>query len=61
MDLVFRVNYRSVPGQSLWLNLAAFFTGSGVRIEQVLPLSWLNERQWEVTVALQGSGPLRLS
>ncbi len=61
MDLVFRVNYRSVPGQSLWLNLAAFFTGSGVRIEQVLPLRWLNERQWEVTVALQGSGPLRLS
>ncbi|KAB2641278.1 MAG: 4-alpha-glucanotransferase [Verrucomicrobia bacterium] len=61
MQLVFRVNYCSVPGQSLWLKLAAFFTASGACIEQVLPLRWLNARQWEVAVELHGNGPLRLS
>ena len=61
MELVFRVNYRTVPGQSIWLKLVALFTGSGARIEQVLPLRWLNERQWEGAVELQGTGPLRLS
>ncbi len=61
MQLVFRVNYRTVPGQSLWLKFAALFTASGVRVEQVLPLRWLNPQQWEGSVELEGTGPLRLS
>ncbi len=61
MQLVFRVNYHTVPGQSLWLKLVAFVTGSGARIEQGVALRWLNDRQWEAVVELQGLGPLRLS
>jgi 4-alpha-glucanotransferase len=61
MQLVFRVNYHTEPGQSLWLKLVAFFTGSGARIEQGVALRWLNDRQWEAVVELQGLGPLRLS
>jgi len=61
MQLVFRVNFRTVPGQALWLKLVALFTGSGVRIEQVVALRWLNEQQWEGSVEIHGAGPLRLS
>jgi 4-alpha-glucanotransferase len=60
MKLVFRVNYRTRPGQSLWLKLAALFTANGARVAEVLPLRWLNPEQWEGTVELDGSGPLRL-
>jgi 4-alpha-glucanotransferase len=61
MEIVFRVNYRTVPGQTLWLRLVALFTATGARIEQVMPLHWINDRQWEAAVELQGSGALRLS
>jgi 4-alpha-glucanotransferase len=61
MQLVFRVNYRTVPGQSIWLKLVALFAGNGARLEQVVPLHWINESQWEVAVEMQGLGPLRLS
>ena len=61
MKIVFRVNYRTVPGQSIWLRLVALFTGSGARVEQVVPLHWINDGQWEGAVEMQGLGPLRIS
>jgi 4-alpha-glucanotransferase len=61
MELVFRVNYRTVPGQSLWLQVVALFTDNGARLEQVLPLHWINAGQWEGSVAVHGTGPMRLS
>ena len=61
MKIVFRLNFHTVPGQSIWLSLVAFFTGSGVRVQHVLPLRWLNDRQWEGALELHGAGPLRLS
>lgn len=43
MKIVFRVRYRTVFGQSLWLLLRR---GSGQR--EFLPMRWLNEEQWEL-------------
>ena len=60
MKIVFRLNYHTVPGQSLWLKLATVLPEQQVRFEKVLPLRWLNERQWELTLEVQGGGPLRL-
>jgi 4-alpha-glucanotransferase len=61
MKIVFRVNYRTRPGQALWLKLAAGL-GDGARLEQTLPLYWLNPEQWEGTVDLDdGPGTPRLA
>ena len=60
MKIVFRVNYHTHPGQTIWLKLVALFTSSGVRVAEVIPLHWLNAEQWEGAVELDGSGTFRL-
>jgi len=60
MKIVFRLNFHTVLGQSLWLKLATVLVGKDIRIEKVLPLRWLNDRQWETSLEVKGGGPLRL-
>ena len=60
MKIVFRLNYHTVPGQSLWLKLTTLLDGGNLRLAQVLPLHWLNDHQWEVTMNVQSGGPLLL-
>jgi 4-alpha-glucanotransferase len=43
MKIVFRVNYRTVPGQSLWLIDTTAET-------KAVPMHWLNQEQWEVSL-----------
>ncbi len=59
MKIVFRLNFHTVPGQSLWLKLATSPQGSELRMEQVLPLRWINDRQWGADLEISGC-PLRL-
>ena len=42
MKIVFRVNYRTTPGQSLWL------LHSTAQHSHVVPMHWINHEQWEV-------------
>ncbi len=59
MKLTFRLNYHTVPGQSLWLK--CLITGDGAeRGEQVVPLHWINPEQWEARVEVQKTGHFRL-
>ncbi len=60
MKIIFRLNYHTVPGQSLWVKLGIVLDGSDVRIEQTLPLHWRNEQQWEAEHVVHGSCRLRL-
>jgi 4-alpha-glucanotransferase len=60
MKIVFRLNYHTVSGQSLWLKYAVVLGASGIRFDQVAPLHWINDQQWEATVNLKGTGPLSL-
>ena len=60
MKIVFRVNYHTVPGESLWVRLSIQPEGTNVRIEQVLPLAWLNDRQWQAQHVVRASCRLRL-
>ena len=60
MKIVFRVNYRTVPGQSLWLKLATVYQEKELRFDKELPLHWLDEWHWETTVEIHGGGPARL-
>ena len=48
MKIVFRLNFHTIPGQSLWLKLATIAGNPGIRFEQVLPMRWVNDRQWQV-------------
>ena len=59
MKIVFRLNFHTEFGQTIWLKLAVFPAKSDVRIEQTLPLRWINDRQWEADIEVSG-GPLRL-
>ncbi|MBC8126902.1 MAG: 4-alpha-glucanotransferase [Gloeobacteraceae cyanobacterium ES-bin-144] len=60
MKIVFRLNFHTVPGQSLWLKLATTLKETGVRFEQVLPLHWINAQQWEVDLDVEGGGAMEL-
>jgi len=60
MKIIFRLNYHTTPGQSLWLKLATAFKGKKVRFEQVLPLHWLNDQQWQVEINVACTDPLGL-
>jgi 4-alpha-glucanotransferase len=60
MNLVFRLNYHTHPGQSLWLKYSTVLDEKGVRFDQVVPLHWVNERQWEATVEVHGRGRIRV-
>ncbi len=60
MKIVFRLNYHTVPGESLWLKLAAVLGDDRLRFEQVLPLRWINDGQWQTEIELHGPEPVRL-
>ena len=60
MKIVFRVNYHTVPGESLWVSLSIRPEGTDVRIEQILPLRWRNERHWEAEHVVHATCRLRL-
>ena len=60
MRIVFRVNFHTDPGQSLWLKHATVLGAGSARVEQVLPMRWLNDSQWEIGVDLSGAGTLRV-
>lgn len=60
MKIVFRLNYHTVPGQSLWVKYSTVLDEKGVRFDQVVPLHWINERQWETSVEVHGSGRFRM-
>lgn len=60
MKLVFRVNYHSSPGQSLWLKYSTVLDPVGLRFDHVVPMQWLNSEQWETEVQLSGAGCFRL-
>ncbi len=60
MKIVFRLNYHTNPGQSLWLKYSTVLDEKGIRFDQVVPLHWLNDRQWEMSVDMGGSGQFRI-
>jgi len=60
MKIVFRLNYHTVPGQSLWLKLTTIVGTPGLRFDQVLPMSWINARQWQAELDLKASGAFGL-
>ena len=60
MRIYFRVNFRTEPGQSLWLKHSTVIGDGAARVEQVLPMHWLNDMQWEIGLDLQGGVPSRV-
>lgn len=60
MKIIFRQNFHALPGQSLWLKLTIMLERGQVFFEQILPLHWINDRQWETQLEIRGGGPLRL-
>ncbi len=56
MKIAFRLNFHTVPGQSLWLKYSTVLDGKGVRFDQVAPLHWVSDRQWECVVNVKGEG-----
>ena len=60
MNIVFRLNYHTVTGQSLWLKYSTVLDEKGVRFDQVVPLHWLNDGQWETRVKVRGEGRFRI-
>jgi len=55
MKIVFRLNFHTEFGQSLWLKLSTLLEGSDVRLDQILPMRWINDRQWEADLDVSGS------
>jgi 4-alpha-glucanotransferase len=60
VKIVFRLNYHTVLGQSLWLKVAVVLGTQPVRFEQTVPLRWINDRQWEGIVEVGGAGQFQL-
>ena len=60
MNIVFRLNYHTVPGQSLWLKYSTVLDDKGVRFDQIVPLQWLNDGQWQASVKVQGTGCFKI-
>lgn len=56
MKIVFRLNYHTAPGQSLWLKYSTVLGENGVRFDQAVPMHWLNDQQWETQVQVSGAG-----
>ncbi len=54
MKIVFRVNYHTFPGQSLWLIYTTTET-------KVVPMQWLNNEQWEIPLNFDGKENLPTS
>jgi len=47
MKIVFRLNYHTRPGQSLWIDVATYMGEAEVWESQELPMQWVNPEQWE--------------
>ena len=60
MNIIFRLNYRTDPGQSIWLKYSTVLDEKGICFDQVIPLHWINEWQWETLLDLHGVGRFRL-
>ena len=60
MKIVFRLNYHTVPGQSLWLKYSTVLDEKGIRFDQVVPLHWINDAQWETRVNVSGAGKFKI-
>lgn len=60
MKIVFRLNYHTIHGQSLWLKYSTVFDENGVCFDQVVPLHWINDGQWEASLEIQGTGTFRM-
>lgn len=53
--IVFRLNYHTVEGQSLWVRI--IIGAGGNEFVQTLPLRWINDRQWQTEWELgKGTG-----
>ncbi len=59
MQIVFRVQYHTVPSQSLWLKYSVH-ADDGVTLGQVAPMRWLDSQRWEVELNVDSSVPFRL-
>lgn len=55
MKIVFRVDYHTVPGQSLWLKLTIAGDGN----ERGLPMRWINERKWQTEIKIEQAQDLQ--
>ena len=60
MKIIFRLNYHTTPGQSLWLKYSTVLDKKGVRFDQIVPLHWINSEQWECTVKVRGAGKFKI-
>lgn len=60
MKIVFRLKYRTVVGQSLWLKYSTVLGDEGIRFDQEASLRWRNENEWEATVKVKGAGKFRI-
>lgn len=60
MKIVFRLNYHTHPGQSIWLHVSANGDDGGPRIRQCLPLRWVNDRWWELAIEIESDETVRL-
>ena len=60
MKIVFRLNYHTTPGQTIWLKYAIILGTGGIRFDQMAALHWINDQQWETSVDIKGAGELRL-
>lgn len=61
MKIIFRLNYHTIPGQSLWLRYSTLLAENGVRFDQIAPLRWINDEQWETTIQVSGSGQFKIA
>lgn len=59
MTILFRVNYSTRPGQSLWVRFTCQ-TADGTPLERTLPMRWLNADQWQCMAELPGNAACRL-
>ena len=55
--IVFRLNYHTVEGQSLWVKI--MIGAEGDQLVQLLPLRWLNDRQWQTEWEIGSGNPVR--
>jgi len=54
--ILFRLNYHTVEGQSLWVRIMLGAEEAGVT--QLIPLCWLNDRQWQTEWEINGGSPI---
>lgn len=60
MRIVFRLNYHTVPGQSIWLRVSANDDAGTLQIRQCQPMQWINDRWWELALEVGAGDIVRL-